>query len=151
MRRSLIALAFIAMLAVCNILLPALTIRSSPTPAPFPVTARSVTPSPYVFADCIQAVDIYSWQDVDRDGLPDPDEPPLPGVPVELRGWFGGKWTTDERGRIYPYAIRDCPLPDLVVIAESPPGYTPTTPLRVTVEGMARAEPVRFGFAKDAP
>jgi len=139
MTRPLAALALIVLLAAC----------ASPATSPIgTVPPRTLTSqTPVKIEDCILSASAYAWQDLDRDGLPDLDEPPLPGVPVWLLWWSGMKGKTDDQGEADLIAAGDCPPPEAVVLAESPPGYIPTTPLRATTT----FGPVRFGFAKDSP
>lgn len=130
---------------------PTLTAAANPTATSSTATVRALPPTPRAIADCFVGVTICAWHDLDRDGRPDPGEPPLPGVVVDVLGWSSGKRTTDDNGEASYFAVTGCPPPDIVVVAASPAGYTPTTPSRVSRGGFATAEPTAFGFAAELP
>lgn len=132
-------------------------VRTSATPqfVRFGFAKDTTIPTPTVFihADCIAFVDIYAWQDLDGDGQPGTDEPPLPGISVLIEGYGSITRTTDDKGEIQYGIIGSCPEPELMATANLPAGYHLTTPGRVTVPRRTSLTPkyARFGFAKDAP
>jgi hypothetical protein len=85
----------------------------------------------------------YVWLDDDGDGIPDPNEDPLPGVGVTLT-WSGlpsaqrslFRWTFPAQltGIDGKYLFEDLPPGSYRVAAESPAGLSPTTQTVVTVE-----------------
>jgi hypothetical protein len=153
MPRVLIALALISLLVACASPIPSPSAPLAPTSTLSPTFAppRFVPPTSAMIVDCMVGANIYTWQDLDRDGLPDSDEPPLPGVLVDLPAASIGKRATDDRGEASYFALTICSPLTIIAVAETPAGYTSTTPLRVPVSAPGVAERVRFGFAKESP
>ena len=114
-------------------------------------TASSHTPTPLAIVDCMIGIKFYAWHDLDHDGLPSQGEPPLAGVRINLDGWATARLMTDDQGGSRYFSLAGCPPPSVIASAESPPGYTPTTPLRTTISRLAVNEPVLFGFAEMRP
>ena len=90
---------------------------------------------------------VFAWNDVDGNGLPSSEEPPLPGVLVALSYETA---TTDDQGRatvsiFKPGCACNCWEYE-VLTAQGPGGYEPTTPLSLNLTDYAGT--YQFGFKK---
>ncbi len=92
------------------------------------------------------------WEDQDRDGQQDPDEPGIAELAITLKPWSVG-WlrldegrttTTDAAGR---YWFEDVVPGSYVIQAEDPARYWPTTSVTVQlVAALHQIMEVSFGF-----
>lgn len=65
---------------------------------------------PTVGANCDSTIGDYVWNDIDRDGIQDPEETGIPGVTVELYDCAGNQidtTTTDANG-LYSFTVAPC-------------------------------------------
>ncbi len=125
--------------------------------------ARATETAPRVFVDGGVFAEVYTWLDLNGDGLRDAGEPPLPGVGVVILEGSEypvpeafarlhsshtdeGEVITDENGRAHPGIFMpggcggDC-VHGYLVAVEVPVGYRPTTPV---VAGYLPGTPVPF-------
>ena len=116
------------------------------TPTPTPTTPLTSTPRPSpTSTPTATAYDVegYVWNDLNRDGLRQPEEPGIAGVSVFLttaagqphriheiwqQGW---ETITDEDGH---YSFAEIPPGTYVLSVEDPAGYIPTTDIVITVD-----------------
>lgn len=98
----------------------------STTPDEVPVTVTAGAGATADFGDRLGSVSGVVFSDDDRDGVRDPAEPLLGGIPVRLLDAGGGvvaTTATDDRGA---YVFPDLPAGDYRVEVDLPEGRTPT-------------------------
>jgi hypothetical protein len=98
--------------------------------------------------------DVYTWEDLNCNKVPDEGEPPLAGVCVELEDDIRvptpsispkdcGSWITNEEGHLTTGIVAST-CNEIFVAVISPDGYQPTT--NVVNIGCSQ----QFGFAKES-
>lgn len=114
-----------------------------------------------VIETCAASVEAYVWLDENANGGPDADEQPLPGVRVSYSHSSlsrGSTHTTDANGETYFVWKWSGPCDrvsnDYEVWANTPEGYQPTTPIRLSTTGtgdlaLSERETAQFGFVPD--
>lgn len=106
------------------------------------------TPTPteiFEFVDGMARANVFTWEDVNRNGVPDKGEPPLPYVTTSV-GYYD--FLTATNGRVKwkefkPGCAKDC-ADGITLSVKVPPGYTPTTPTSYILE--EDEGDYRFGF-----
>jgi len=105
----------------------------TPTPTPTPTATPTFTPTPTPTTGTVTGV---VWNDVNQDGVRQPEEPGLAGITVrledqtDLHALAAWETETDARGR---YQFEDIP-PGTYTITVKTGGVWPTTDLPITVE-----------------
>lgn len=104
----------------------------------FTLACRALVPTPTatppVLADCFWSAEALAWVDANGNGVQEADELPLAGVEINFNLTFLGGATTDAEGTAHLSGMHpgECnPTLANSVVAQAPPGYTPTTPLEV--------------------
>jgi hypothetical protein len=95
---------------------------------------------------------VMVFEDTNANGSYDPDEKPLSNVPIYHWTWlstFGERKLvyTNDTGQAIVEALH---IEELLIKAASPCGYTPTTPLMLTVD-QPSDNTLYFGFEPEAP
>jgi hypothetical protein len=103
-------------------------------------------------SDCVWAGEASAWLDNNKSGIRSPGDPPLPGVrfliddTLNHHTGVGGSALSDAAGMTHLSVwLPGCPEVKFEVYAEPPPGYVPTTPIRVPTNGNNKFS---FGFVK---
>jgi hypothetical protein len=104
-------------------------------------------------ADCIFAGTAKAWVDRDKDGVWDPDEPPLSGVRFFIDDVknkitnVGDESVSDEAGEASVYVwLPGCPSVRFEIYPEVPSGYILTTAPRLPAREADKG-PFSFGFS----
>ena len=105
-------------------------------------TAVGYAPDPIALAH------VYTWEDINRNGVPDAGEPPIPFLTTRLA--FPDVLTASDGWAIATSPAADC-KPNCwdgeTVSVKVPPGYIPTTPTSYSYEGVDVT--YNFGFHSD--
>ncbi len=121
------------------------TVTPSPTLTPTPTATATATPTATPQVASILAI---VWNDLNRDGIPDPGEPPLPDVKVMVQDLTGtielARGTTDALGQAL---FTDLPAPATYRVVETdPPGaFSSTANLVLAAVAPATQIEVYFG------
>ncbi len=121
---------------------PTVTPTSTSTPPPTPTPLPSVTPTPTPTPG-LGSILVMVWQDMDKDGVWDPDESPMVNVPINFYRDLNGNGSLDvnesipvHRGRTNAegtYTYYNVTTGWYIVQEVDPPGYLSNTPNMVSL------------------
>jgi len=135
---------------------PTPTPTNTPTQTPTPTSTPTATPTGTLEPQVTGCIALYAWNDLNGNGVPDPGEPPLAGVLVEI---FPAEPSTGAAAHLLDTPIASCttddtgfcmccglPPGDYTVRVTSPDGYVPTTSTSYAVTVVAgETSTVHFG------
>lgn len=87
-------------------------------------------------ADCGWIADVYTWEDINRDGKRDLGEPTIKGVHITVEGYpyYADGISTDDAGYARVIVmLYGCPTVSFNVVVATPPGYIATTSTNIPV------------------
>jgi hypothetical protein len=102
-------------------------------------------PPPGIAVDGVAMAKVLTWNDLNGNGVIDADEPPLPGITIEI-GYPPSLTKADGQGiatQFKPGCACECWKGE-IVSAETPSGYRATTPAELPLTGDDRT--YQFGF-----